>query len=675
MSEKISVIVPVYQVEKYVVNCIESICNQTYTNLEIILVDDGSKDKSGQICDSYSKKDSRIQVIHKINGGLSDARNYGIDRATGEYICFIDSDDMIAQNYIEKLFNLLKKENADIAICDYQEVYSKDEIKVGKEAKKICNFSSYEAIKELYNDNDNVKMVVTWNKLYKTALFSQIRFPVGKLHEDEFTTYKLFYNAKKIVVTNEKLYYYVKRDGSIMRQKYYLKRLDILNAYEERMNFFKEHHEEELYKLTFQHYCYTINVHYACCKIYLPQERKVQKQLIKKMRKNWLEFIQMPIIPIKSKISYSVTCLIPRLIIIRMKNNLENYYGKKNGEKMLKKIKEIIKKFLKISSFNIYKLKCKVLKRKQYILFSTPLHGNLGDHAIVIAENKILKDNQIIPFEVSTWEENICYNYILKHINKDTVICITGGGFIGSQWLNEENFVRQIIHDYSEHTIIIFPQTFYYKDDEDGRREYKKSKEIYEKAKNLKVFVREEKSYGIAQKMLPNANIQLVPDIVLYLKQYNYKEKSDKVLLCIRDDVESKLKEKEMKEIEKIAQKYGNIEYTDTVLKKFVKARNRRRAVKKKLQEFADSKVVITDRLHGMIFAYLTKTPCVALGNYNYKVKGVYEWIKECPYIKFVNSIDELEENIKKIINIKDIEFNNNLKNEFDILNKVLKGE
>ena len=175
--------------------------------------------------------------------------------------------------------------------------------------------------------------------------------------------------------------------------------------------------------------------------------------------------------------------------------------------------------------------------------------------------------------------------------------------------------------------------------------------------------------------MLPNANIQLVPDIVLYLKQYNYKEKSDKVLLCIRDDVESKLKEKEMKEIEKIAQKYGNIEYTDTVLKKFVKARNRRRAVKKKLQEFADSKVVITDRLHGMIFAYLTKTPCVALGNYNYKVKGVYEWIKECPYIKFVNSIDELEENIKKIINIKDIEFNNNLKNEFDILNKVLKGE
>ena len=98
------------------------------------------------------------------------------------------------------MFNLLKKENADIAICDYQEVYSKDEIKVGKEAKKICNFSSYEAIKELYNDNDNVKMVVTWNKLYKTALFSQIRFPVGKLHEDEFTTYKLFYNAKKLLL-------------------------------------------------------------------------------------------------------------------------------------------------------------------------------------------------------------------------------------------------------------------------------------------------------------------------------------------------------------------------------------------------------------------------------------------------------------------------------------------
>ena len=335
-------------------------------------------------------------------------------------------------------------------------------------------------------------------------------------------------------------------------------------------------------------------------------------------------------------------------------------------------IKQEIKKMLKIHEYKNYKKKAKANHQKEIILFATPLHGNLGDHAIAIAEYEMLQNNQLIPFEIATGEKENCYEYVLQHIEKDAIICITGGGFIGSQWLNEENFVRQIIHDYSNHTIIVFPQTLYYKEDENGRKEYETSKNIYEKAKKLNVFVREEKSYKIAKQMLPETNIQLVPDIVLYLKQQEYQTKQDKVLLCIRHDVESKLKEEERKMIEKVAQEQGTIEYTDTVINRGVKAKVRQEEVNKKLQEFAESKLIITDRLHGMIFAMLTRTPCITLGNYNHKVKGVYQWFKDCNYVKYLDNIDNLKETIEEIMKIKPEDYTTiNLRNQYTQLEEI----
>lgn len=343
---------------------------------------------------------------------------------------------------------------------------------------------------------------------------------------------------------------------------------------------------------------------------------------------------------------------------------------------MVSFVKQEIKKMLKVLEYKSYKNKAKSNHQKEIILFATPLHGNLGDHAIAIAEYKLLQDNQLIPFEVATGEKDNCYNYLLRHIDEDAIICITGGGFIGSQWLNEENFVRQIIHDYSEHTIIIFPQTLYYKDDENGRKEYEISRNIYKQAKKLNVFVREEKSYKIAKEMLPETNIQLVPDIVLYLKQQEYQMKQDKVLLCIRHDVESKLKEEERKTIEKIAEKYGTIENTDTVINRGVKAKKRQEEVNKKLKEFAESKLIITDRLHGMIFAMLTRTPCITLGNYNHKVKGVYQWFNNCNYVKYLDNIDNLETIIDEIMKIKPEDYTTiNLQSKYKKLEEILEKE
>lgn len=241
----ISIIVPVYKVEKYIEKCIQTIRKQTFKNLEIILVDDGSPDQCPEICDYYAKKDSRIKVIHKKNGGLSEARNSGLEVMTGEYVAFIDSDDYISSNYIFDLYKTIREEKADIVSCNY---YQLDESHHKlKYRKKITNspqkkFNNIDAIKDILLTN-SINDVITCNKLYKSDLFLKynIRFPVGKIHEDNFTTYKLFYQAKKIVYIEKPLYYYRRRNDSITANYFSLKRLDMLEAATETKEFIKNY--------------------------------------------------------------------------------------------------------------------------------------------------------------------------------------------------------------------------------------------------------------------------------------------------------------------------------------------------------------------------------------------------------------------------------------------------
>lgn len=235
----ISVIVPIYKVEPYLHRCIESIISQTYKNLEIILVDDGSPDRCPEICDKYAQKDSRIKVFHKENGGLSDARNYGIKNSTGDYIGFVDSDDFIHETFYEKLLDMIKEHNADISICnllrfkDYKDVLVDELLNCD-----IVILTSTEALKALFTAKD-YGSVMAWNKLYKSSLFKDydICFPIHRIHEDNYTTYKLFYYSHKIVYTHDKLYYYLQRSTSIMGNSDLNKRMDGLEAAEETIRF------------------------------------------------------------------------------------------------------------------------------------------------------------------------------------------------------------------------------------------------------------------------------------------------------------------------------------------------------------------------------------------------------------------------------------------------------
>lgn len=248
----ISVIVPVYNVEKYVEKCIDSILLQSFTDFELILVNDGSMDSSREICKNYAELDRRVKLLDKINGGLSDARNVGFEKSIGDYICFIDSDDFIHCNMLYDLWNNLCSYDADISICSFERVKEKDRIK-NNTLGEIEVLTPDDCYSKIYSRQCD-EFTVAWAKLYKRELFDELRYPVGKIHEDEFVTYKLFSKAKRIVYTSAKLYYYLIRDNSIMHSKFSMRSLVRLDAYAERVDFFVLHNKMKLAGLTSQRF-------------------------------------------------------------------------------------------------------------------------------------------------------------------------------------------------------------------------------------------------------------------------------------------------------------------------------------------------------------------------------------------------------------------------------------
>ena len=238
MSDLISIIVPVFQVKKYIRKCLDTIIGQTFEYIEIILIDDGSTDESGFICDMYAEKDNRLKVIHKENGGLSSARNVGLEYAKGDYIAFVDSDDWVDLDYIRKMYEVCRLHDCDVCQCGIYDAINDDmEIRDSGGVPSI-----YTPLEFAYAEMSLLSWdcVVCWNKLYKSELFKEIRFPEGKIHEDEYTTYKVLNRANRIALLPTRLYYYRRRPESIVAKKYSYKRLDARDAYIEREGFYHD---------------------------------------------------------------------------------------------------------------------------------------------------------------------------------------------------------------------------------------------------------------------------------------------------------------------------------------------------------------------------------------------------------------------------------------------------
>lgn len=224
----ISVVVPIYNVEKYLNRCIESLVCQTYNNLEIMLVDDGALDECSRICDDWMQRDSRIKVIHKQNGGLSGARNAGLSIATGDYIGFVDSDDYVSEDFFESLLNTALKHNSEIVECNVARFYESGVYEKTEDDLLVTDYSTVDALSGLIRENPFHQHV--WNKLYKSDVLKGIDFEVAKLNEDEFWTYQVFGRAKQVSKINKTMYFYFQRNNSIMGGDYSLRRLDGLEG-------------------------------------------------------------------------------------------------------------------------------------------------------------------------------------------------------------------------------------------------------------------------------------------------------------------------------------------------------------------------------------------------------------------------------------------------------------
>ena len=296
---EISVIVPVYRVEPYLRRCVDSILSQTFTDFELILVDDGSPDNCGAICDEYTLKDSRVRVIHKQNGGLSDARNAGIDIAQGNYLTFVDSDDWIHKDYLSYLYLAATESSCAISICKYTRTSSDSML-----AEQNFSYSVVDGL-SLYKDNHAIG-VVACAKLYRRAIFGKYRYPVGKIHEDEFLTYKLLYAAGNVAYVDLSLYFYFQNSDSITQSKYSIKKLDRVEGLEEQWQFFQEKDRMDLCN-----FARGLLISSRCNNILKLQEIPEGKQYIPKIRRKlqkelllWGHALAMS--PLRNKWEYAI---------------------------------------------------------------------------------------------------------------------------------------------------------------------------------------------------------------------------------------------------------------------------------------------------------------------------------------------------------------------------------
>lgn len=244
----ISIIIPAYNIEDYIGKCIESVIRQTYENLEIILVDDGASDSTPQICSRYEKKDSRIKIIHQKNGGLSAARNTGIDAAAGEYLYFVDGDDLIHPECIERLCNIIEQEGCDIVQCMTHAFLDESKIHCGLSEQKLIRLNGKQMCRCLMYNSSKSNPTIVWNKMYKKELFDGIRFPEGMVYEDVATTYRLYWKSKKIVLTNQTMAFYRSKRKNSITHSGHRHFEDQVKAQAIRMEFFRARGEKSLYE-------------------------------------------------------------------------------------------------------------------------------------------------------------------------------------------------------------------------------------------------------------------------------------------------------------------------------------------------------------------------------------------------------------------------------------------
>ena len=586
----VSIIVPIYNVEKYIRSCLLSVINQTYSNLDIILVNDGSTDNFvGQIQDLIYK-DNRIRLFNKNNGGLSSARNYGIDKAKGDYFVFVDSDDSVDIHFVERLYDCIKRNKSDVAMCgikvlnySYGDLYTTVDTPPTDYLEEKT-FDKYNLWDAFYNKNKehSYGITVVWNKMYEKTLFKTLRFDEGRIFEDEFFTYRAYDLCNKISVIADPLYFYKwNRKGSIINLNQEQEKKELTPLLFRSIYFIKKRFNKDICLKNIDKYIYC----------YFYNFNSKDKEFNHLVWKYYLNLI--------FKISFK---------FVFKKHFLHLFFA------------PFYKKH-QIVEPN------KTVEYEKIVLIGTPEHGNLGDQAIANSTELFLKDNNFKYSEITLNDYQKCRSNLLS--NPPRIILLQGGGNMGNNWIVEEKLRWDVILSFPNSKIIVLPQTIYFEDTYNKNSCLETIKLVYSSHSNLTVYARENKSYEMLKSL--GIKTKFAPDMVLYNTPVAHTiPKNRKILVLSRKDKEKNQESTtKMTDLLNLIKHFSfDITFYDTVLNERINVRERSNKLESFLSIIKDVDLVITDRLHGMIFSYITSTPAIIFGNYNHKIEGTYDILK-----------------------------------------------
>lgn len=815
-DKKVCIIIPVYNAEKYLGYCLNSVLSQTYTNWNAILVDDGSTDASLEICRNYEAIDSRFRVFSKPNGGVSSARNFGLRYAQGDYLEFVDSDDCLAQDLLEKQVSLAIENNSQLVVVNMMIVdFNKPKGKHVTLNSSWLNQSPCVLGAEEFREK---RMRLIWftallegpcAKLYDLSLWKQrnISFPEDLSLGEDFVANMTYYSAcNNAVFLNECGYYYNQyTDSGSLCEKYrpdlFEIKMYLMEKLEEHLGGRNKLSEPELDAF----YCYAASCGLVCvekavltsglgkaelleyvqkmfahplfaesirCATYIPErfaaciapaKENDLEAVIQYIASDTFRKTQKQAETENAAGAVSNSGLLNR-IIRKLMRTVRPILGQgKWGERLARWEQELAQFGLKFtikshvqarrtrkeklaafidarSIYNRLEERCDVLdrrivaldtqlaeheatlhtefgtlaktlcdkvdaqtasvddkinasatqiqknvndytwiteqrmtryaylrdinelrQRKKAIMLATAEHANIGDAAITLAEQQVLSEQfpEYFQVEISTFEINQKEAYLHAILNPEDILFINGGGNMGDQYPEEEELHRKIVSEFPNNKIIIFPQTIYFSDTENGTLELQKSSKVYNSHKDLTMFVRGEASLELAKAHFAQVKNVLMPDMVHVLRS-NYVFERSGALLCLRDDKEGKLDCEGKDLIVNTAKALtGSIDRSSNIHTEDVTREIRGLVVRKELMRFAKHQVVITDRLHGMIFSAVTGTPCVVLSSYNHKIREYYEaFFQDSNAVFFIgDDMGKLESAVKEAMQVTDAHY------------------
>lgn len=691
-SPSVSVIVPMYNVEKYVRICIDSILQQTFQDFEIILVDDASPDGCFELCQKlYGNNDKVKFVRHEKNLGLGPARNTGIKHASGKYVYFVDSDDYILPEALEKFYDTAEKNNAQVVhangwyelVQDDPEPVRKEDLKIRWEKYSTEGFLKFDCV---YRLEEHWKKYTTWSMAWLCFCRrdflekNRIEFlPI--LSEDETFAIALYCLAERYYVMHEVFYVYRKRTGSIMSSKSIERFSDGIRSIILGLNYVKGFLDVIPQFKAYEQWC---------------------KDIFYKFVLKFVNTKTYPYFP-SATVNPDINNVAEKLFIEIFGDNayfvkaffLHYHTYRRKAETLAKQIEtlksqqqDFVGAFIRDHPMLLQLMSSVRSDAKRIFLMGTPQHGNLGDHAIVLGElyvlKKIFPEHNIIEIPADyfkgTTGELLRGIGLEQYIRCDDIIFLPGGGNLGNLWIGEEKIRRELIKKFPQNKIVIFPQSIHFTDDDAGRKELVASQKIYSAHQDLHLITRDENSFGFATKNFPSVKNYLLPDTVTTLQGItdDVDDERQGVLFVLRSDKEKVRDDTNIQRLQKyLTEKNVPFSTIDTVIKGSVTPKTREQKVREVLLNFRRSKLVITDRFHGVIFSFITRTPVLAFKSFDTKISSGIKWFEGIPSIFYAQDQDwsSVKNFIDKYCFASEEKFSNalNFKVEIDSLERFVR--